>query len=94
MRLEAVAVSAPEPTRLAGCRTPPIYLIEASSDKATCRFRAQHPTSEVARVIGGYEVARRLRKLESLHDVVLIAVTGYGQASDRERTMALASPTK
>ena len=38
--------------------------------------------------LDGYEVARRLRKLESLHDVVLIAVTGYGQASDRERTMA------
>ena len=37
--------------------------------------------------LDGYEVARRLRKLESLHDVVLIAVTGYGQASDRERTM-------
>ena len=38
--------------------------------------------------LDGYEVARRLRQLEGLRDVVLIAVTGYGRAADRERAMA------
>ena len=33
----------------------------------------------------GYEVARELRK-QDLGDVILIAVTGYGQASDRARS--------
>lgn len=34
----------------------------------------------------GYEVARRLRQSPPMHDVVLAALTGYGQESDRERT--------
>jgi CheY-like chemotaxis protein len=34
--------------------------------------------------LDGYEVARRLRGNQS--DVVLIALTGYGQESDRERS--------
>ena len=36
-------------------------------------------------VIDGYELARRIRALPGGADVHLIAVTGYGQASDRER---------
>ena len=36
----------------------------------------------------GYEVARRLRQIPELKDVRLIAMTGYGQASDRERSAA------
>jgi len=32
--------------------------------------------------IDGYEVARRLRRLQGLHDLRLIAVTGYGQHDD------------
>jgi PAS domain S-box-containing protein len=36
----------------------------------------------------GYEVARRLRSLSVLKDVRLIAITGYGQANDRARTLA------
>jgi PAS domain S-box-containing protein len=36
----------------------------------------------------GYEVARRLRSLPGLKDMRLIALTGYGQAKDRERTRA------
>jgi CheY-like chemotaxis protein len=32
----------------------------------------------------GYEVARRLRA-QLGHDVVLVALTGYGQADDRRR---------
>lgn len=33
----------------------------------------------------GYEVARRLRKIPSTHSSLLIALTGYGQNSDRVR---------
>jgi PAS domain S-box-containing protein len=36
----------------------------------------------------GYEVARRLRSLPVLKDTRLIALTGYGQAGDRARTLA------
>jgi PAS domain S-box-containing protein len=34
----------------------------------------------------GYEVARRLRTIPGLEDVVLVALTGWGQAEDRRRT--------
>jgi CheY-like chemotaxis protein len=34
----------------------------------------------------GYEVAGRLRELPGLADVILVAMTGYGQAEDRERS--------
>jgi PAS domain S-box-containing protein len=37
-------------------------------------------------VMDGYELASHLRKLPGLAGVQLIAVTGYGQVSDRERT--------
>jgi PAS domain S-box-containing protein len=37
-------------------------------------------------VIDGYELARRLRALDGLGGLRVIAVTGYGQASDRERS--------
>jgi CheY-like chemotaxis protein len=33
----------------------------------------------------GYEVARRLRKKTGLKDILLVAVTGYGQDDDRRR---------
>ena len=36
----------------------------------------------------GYEVARRLRRQPGLENVVLVAVTGWGQQEDRERTSA------
>ena len=36
--------------------------------------------------INGYEVARRLRQQPQTKDVKLIALTGYGQDSDRERS--------
>ena len=39
-------------------------------------------------VVDGYELARRLHALPNCTDTVLIALTGYGQASDRERAMA------
>jgi PAS domain S-box-containing protein len=34
----------------------------------------------------GYEVARRLRQQPGLQETVLVAVTGYGQESDRQRS--------
>ncbi|WP_169157540.1 PAS domain S-box protein [Brasilonema bromeliae] len=37
-------------------------------------------------VMDGYELARRFRSHPSLKDVVLVALTGWGQESDRRRT--------
>ncbi len=34
----------------------------------------------------GYEVARRLRERPDMRNVVIIAVTGYGQETDRKRS--------
>jgi signal transduction histidine kinase/ActR/RegA family two-component response regulator len=39
-------------------------------------------------VIDGYELARRLRSQPGLSTIALIALTGYGQPSDRERAIA------
>jgi CheY-like chemotaxis protein len=36
----------------------------------------------------GYEVARRVRQEPGLRDVVLIALTGWGQEEDRRRCRA------
>jgi CheY-like chemotaxis protein len=34
----------------------------------------------------GYEVARQLRQAPNFAEAVLIALTGYGQAEDRQRS--------
>lgn len=34
----------------------------------------------------GIELAERLRAIPALRDLKLVAITGYGQASDRQRT--------
>jgi CheY-like chemotaxis protein len=39
-------------------------------------------------VIDGYELAQRLRALDTLRDARLIAVTGYGQPADKQRALA------
>lgn len=36
--------------------------------------------------MSGYELARAIRSDDSLHDIDLVALTGYGQPEDRERT--------
>lgn len=38
--------------------------------------------------IDGYELARRLRRLPCAKQLRLVALTGYGQPSDRERALA------
>jgi len=35
--------------------------------------------------LSGYEVAKRIRAREGGQDIVLVALTGYGQADDRRR---------
>jgi PAS domain S-box-containing protein len=37
--------------------------------------------------LNGYEVAKQLRRQPTLKDVVLVALTGYGQESDRQASM-------
>ena len=37
--------------------------------------------------LNGYEVAKRIRKNPVLKNVVLVALTGYGQESDRETSL-------
>jgi CheY-like chemotaxis protein len=34
----------------------------------------------------GYEVARQMRDLPEFRDAILVAVTGYGQESDRRQS--------
>jgi CheY-like chemotaxis protein len=38
--------------------------------------------------LDGYEVASRLRREASCRDTVIVAVTGYGQPEDRQRSVA------
>ena len=37
--------------------------------------------------LDGWEVARRIRQTPLLHDIVLVAITGYGQESVRQRSL-------
>jgi CheY-like chemotaxis protein len=37
--------------------------------------------------MNGYDVARRLRSSAETADAVLVAITGYGQAEDREQAL-------
>jgi CheY-like chemotaxis protein len=39
-------------------------------------------------VMDGYELARRIRSMPELRGIRLIALTGYGQDSDRARSLA------
>ena len=38
--------------------------------------------------IDGYEVAQRMRRHPKLQEIVLVAMTGYGQETDRQRSQA------
>lgn len=39
-------------------------------------------------IMDGFELARRLREVPGLQGIRLVAVTGYGRETDRERTRA------
>ena len=39
-------------------------------------------------VMDGYELGRRLRQLDGLEGIILVAISGYGQSSDRARSFA------
>jgi len=36
--------------------------------------------------LDGWKVAERIRQQPTLHDIVLVAMTGYGQKTDRQRS--------
>jgi len=63
----------------------------AADGETALRAAAGEPPDVVLLDLGlpgmdGFEVARRLRRQPGLEDVLLVAVTGYGQERDRERT--------
>ena len=68
-------------------------VFEANNGRTALESFAQHLPEAVLLDIGlpeidGYEVARQIRERPSSKDVVLIALTGYGQPSDRQATQA------
>jgi signal transduction histidine kinase/ActR/RegA family two-component response regulator len=68
------------------------YTTEVAFDAATALAAADRQMPDVALldiglpVISGFELARRLRAKTSERRVVLIAITGYGQQSDRHES--------
>jgi len=70
------------------------FTVETAHDgpealKAAATFRPQLALLDIGLpVMDGYEVGSRLRAHEGLSDLKLIALTGYGQSSDRERSLA------
>jgi signal transduction histidine kinase len=69
------------------------HVIEAGDGADGVRIaNAEQPDVAVVDIglpgIDGYEVARRLRAAATDHRIGLIALTGYGQAEDRERALS------
>ena len=66
------------------------YDVQTAHDGATAiQMAVDHRPDVVLLDIGlpgwnGYEVARRMRKEVTLQGIVLVALTGYGQETDRE----------
>jgi two-component system CheB/CheR fusion protein len=66
----------------------------AAYDSATALVTAVAERPDVALLdiglpgMDGWELARRLRAEPTLEGILLVAVTGYGQAVDRERSLA------
>jgi CheY-like chemotaxis protein len=74
-----------EALEVLGCETDVAY-DGPSALEAAKRFRPQVVFLDIGLpVMDGYEVARRMRRDPELAPVRLVAVTGYGQASDRRR---------
>jgi CheY-like chemotaxis protein len=73
---------------LAGFITIPLLNAQAALDKLA-EFRPDCILVDIGLpVIDGYELARRIQALEDFKHVRLIAITGYGQASDYQRSLA------
>ncbi|WP_426109932.1 hybrid sensor histidine kinase/response regulator [Massilia sp. PWRC2] len=70
------------------------YLVHTAVDGADGVERARSELPDIALVdiglpgIDGYEVARRLRANPATAAIVLVALTGYGLESDRQRALA------
>ena len=68
------------------------YEVAVATDGAAALDVAQDFAPHVALldiglpIMDGYEVARRLHQQEACRDTLLIAISGYGQPSDRERS--------
>jgi CheY-like chemotaxis protein len=68
------------------------YEVAVATDGAAALETARHFAPQVVLldiglpIMDGYEVARRLHQMEACRDTLLIAVSGYGQPSDRERS--------
>jgi CheY-like chemotaxis protein len=61
----------------------------ASAVESARRTRPQLVISDIGMPeVDGYELARRLRQTPGLEDVVLVALTGYGQKRDVELASA------
>ncbi|MFC5511487.1 PAS domain-containing protein [Massilia jejuensis] len=67
-------------------------LIEHGSHRALERVKSDPPQVCILDIglaeMDGYELAKRLRASPQTADALLIAVTGYGQASDRQQALA------
>ena len=74
-------------------------LLEIDGHQAQAVYTAQHALDRVQTLkpdvvlldiglpeMNGYEVARRIRSLKGLEQVRLVALTGYGQSEDKQRT--------
>jgi PAS domain S-box-containing protein len=66
------------------------YAFDGASALATAEtFRPQLALLDLAMPkMDGFELCRRLRAMPGLHGLIAVAVTGYGQAHDHDRTRA------
>lgn len=65
--------------------------VEYDARSALRRARAERPDAMLVDIglpdIDGYHLAEQLRAMPETRDTVLVAITGYGQARDRERAI-------
>ncbi|HQU43031.1 MAG TPA: ATP-binding protein, partial [Pirellulales bacterium] len=68
--------------------------VEVAYDGASALAQAQASPPDIAFLdlgmpqMDGYQLARAIRSCERLQDIVLVALTGWGQPEDRQRTKA------
>lgn len=67
---------------VAACDGPAGIMLAATAEPALILLDIQLP------MMSGYEVAQELRKITSLREVPIIAVTSYAMAGDREKSLA------